>query len=89
VSEIQYDTNKKPVAVKLETGEVIEAKAILSNCTNRVTFFDLVKNSQNVLTSQEYHKLKNIEYNGAATKLNIALKKLPKFKSFRNHEMPA
>ena len=33
--------------------------------------------------------MKNIEYNGAATKLNIVLKKLPKFKSFRNHELQA
>ena len=31
-----------------------------------------------------YNKLKNIEYNGAATKINLALKKLPKFKSFAN-----
>ncbi len=73
----------------MENGEIIEGKAILSNCTNRVTFFDLVKDPKSILTSQEYHKLKNIEYNGAATKLNIALNKLPKFKSFRNHELGA
>jgi hypothetical protein len=49
----------------------------------------MIKNPQDVLTTQEYHKLKNIEYNGAATKINLALKGLPKFKSFRNHELPA
>ena len=49
----------------------------------------MVKKPQDVLTSQEYHKIKNIEYNGAATKINLALKKLPKFKSFRNHDLPA
>lgn len=48
-----------------------------------------MKNPKSILSDQEYHKLKNIEYNGAATKLNIALKKLPKFKSFKNHELPA
>jgi hypothetical protein len=73
----------------LEDGEVIKARALLSNCTNRVTFFDLVKEPQRILSSAQYHKLKNIEYNGAATKINIALKKLPRFKSFRNHELPA
>jgi len=36
------------------------------------------------MTKSVYNKLKNIEYNGAATKINLALKKLPKFKSFAN-----
>ena len=61
----------------------------MSNCTNQVTFFNLIKNSEKVLPRPLYNKLKNIEYNGAATKLNIALKKLPKFKSFRNHPLSA
>ena len=49
----------------------------------------LVKDAKRILSQKDYHKIKNTEYNGAATKLNIALKKLPKFKSFRNHELPA
>ena len=53
-----------------------------------MTFFDLVKEPEKILDKKLFHKLKNIEYNGAATKLNIALKKLPKFKSFRNHPLP-
>lgn len=75
--------------MKLRNGEMIESKAVLSNCTNRVTFFNLVKQPENVLARAQYNKLKNVEYNGAATKLNIALKKLPKFKAFRNHPLPA
>jgi phytoene dehydrogenase-like protein len=54
-----------------------------------VTFFNLVKEPQKVLPKPTYNKLKNIEYNGAATKLNIALKKLPKFKAFKNHPLSA
>lgn len=80
---------KKPVGVKLTNGQIVEAKQILSNCTNRVTFFDLIKNSEEILERKTYNKLKNIEYNGAVTKLNIALKSLPKFKAFKNHELQA
>ncbi len=34
-----------------------------------------------------YNKLKNIEYNGAATKINLALRKLPKFKAFKGYSL--
>ncbi len=57
----------------------------MSNCTNKVTFFNLIKNSEKYLPKSVYNKLKNIEYNGAATKINLALKKLPKFKAFAGH----
>jgi len=59
----------------------------MSNCTNKVTFFNLIKNSEKYLSKPIYNKLKNIEYNGAATKINMALKKLPKFKAFKDHEL--
>lgn len=73
----------------MKNGETIESKIVLSNCTNRVTFFNLVKEPERILPRAAYNKLKNIEYNGAATKLNIALKKLPKFKAFKNHPLSA
>ena len=60
----------------------------MSNCTNRVTFFDLVKEPEKKLSKPVFNKLQNIEYNGAATKINLVLNKLPKFKSFRNHPLP-
>ena len=59
----------------------------MSNCTNKVTFFNLIKNSEKYLSKSNYNKLKNIQYNGAATKINLALKKLPKFKAFANHKI--
>ena len=49
----------------------------------------MVKQPEKVLPRPVYNKLKNVEYNGAATKLNIALKNLPKFKSFKNHPLSA
>lgn len=61
----------------------------MSNCTNKVTFFNLIKNAEKYLSKDVYNKLKNIEYNGASTKINMALKKLPKFKAFKNHELNA
>lgn len=73
----------------MANGEIIESKAILSNCTNKVTFFNLVKNAEKYLPKNVFNKLKNIEYNGAATKINMALKKLPKFKAFANHPLSA
>ena len=87
VEEIMYDGESSPVAVKLENGEIYESKVILSNCTNKVTFFNLIKNAQNHLPKNLYNKLKNIEYNGAATKINLALRKLPKFKAFVGHKL--
>ena len=81
MEEILYDSKETPVAVKLHNGETLEAKTILSNCTNRVTFFDLVKKAEQYLPKQVFNRLKHIEYNGAATKINMALKKLPKFKA--------
>jgi phytoene dehydrogenase-like protein len=89
VEEILYDGSDSPVAVKLESGEVFESKVILSNCTNKVTFFNLIKNAEKYLPRSVYNKLKNIEYNGAATKINLALRKLPKFKAFAGHALPA
>ncbi|XP_031472746.1 uncharacterized protein LOC116245227 [Nymphaea colorata] len=59
----------------------------MSNCTNKVTFFNLIKNSEKYLAKNVYNKLKNIEYNGAATKINLALRKLPKFKAFAGHKL--
>ena len=47
----------------------------------------MIKNSEKYLSKPIYNKLKNIEYNGAATKINMALKKLPKFKAFKDHEL--
>lgn len=85
VEEILYDGNNSPVAVKLTNGETIESKVILSNCTNKVTFFNLIKNAEKYLPKNVFNKLKNIEYNGAATKINLALRKLPKFKAFAGH----
>lgn len=52
-----------------------------------MTFFNLIKNAQNHLSKNLYNKLKNIEYNGAATKINLALRKLPKFKAFVGHKL--
>lgn len=59
----------------------------MSNCTNRVTFFNLIKNAEEILPRPVFNKIKNIKYEGAATKINLALKKLPKFKAFKGHEL--
>ena len=87
VDEILYDGTDSPVGVRLANGEIIESKAILSNCTNKVTFFNLVKNAEKYLPKNVFNKLKNIEYNGAATKINMALRKLPKFKAFASQAL--
>ena len=56
----------------------------MSNCTHRVTFDKLVANSEKLLTKEQLNKIKGVEYNGAATKFNIAIKGLPKFKCLKN-----
>lgn len=87
VDKIIFD-GKQSIGVRLQTGEIIEAKNILSNCTNQVTFEQLIKHPEDILSKQELNKIRSIEYNGACTKINIALKKLPKFKAFKDINIP-
>ena len=91
VEEILYDGQESPVGVRVEGGEIIEGKTILSNCTNRVTFFNLIKNPEKHLSRSVLNRMRNIEYNGAATKINLVLRKLPKLKALAgsNHPLEA
>lgn len=84
VKQILYE-GSKPIGVELNDGETILANNILSNCTHEVTFKKLVPNVDRILSKDLLNKIKSIEYNGAATKFNIAIKGLPKFKCLKNN----
>lgn len=71
----------------MTNGEIILGKNILSNCTHQVTFEKLIPNSNKILSKELSHKIKSIEYNGAATKINMAIKGLPKFKCLKNSNL--
>jgi phytoene dehydrogenase-like protein len=78
VEQILLDDGKAS-GVRLENGELLLGRVILSSATPRHTFFDLTGASN--LGVSFGRELKNIRYRGCTARLNLALDGLPAFRS--------
>ncbi|CAF0707112.1 unnamed protein product [Brachionus calyciflorus] len=87
VSEIKLENkenNLKTKGVLLKNGKFIESDYILSNCTPKVTFekflneYNLEK-SDDKKVSNFFKRIKNINYESATMKINLAVNQLPNF----------
>lgn len=76
VSRINLDGNRAD-GVVLESGEMISARAVVSNANPRHTFFDLVGPSH--LDVRFVREVKNIKFRGSTARLNLVLSHLPEF----------
>ncbi|OWF40195.1 pyridine nucleotide-disulfide oxidoreductase domain-containing protein 2-like [Mizuhopecten yessoensis] len=76
VQEIVTNNNSVK-GVVLQDGTAIEAKAVLSNATPKVTFLDLLPEGN--LPEDMMKELRNFDYTSPVTKINVALKELPNF----------
>ncbi|CAJ0579727.1 unnamed protein product, partial [Mesorhabditis spiculigera] len=76
VSSILID-NGRARGVRLAGGAEIHADVVLSNCTPKVTFCDLI--AESALPTKFLKSIKQIDYTSPVTKINVALKELPNF----------
>ncbi|XP_069139513.1 pyridine nucleotide-disulfide oxidoreductase domain-containing protein 2-like isoform X2 [Argopecten irradians] len=76
VQEILAD-NDTVKGVLLQDGTAIEAKAVLSNATPKVTYLDLLPEGN--LPEDMMSELRNLDYTSPVTKINVAVKELPNF----------
>lgn len=69
--------DNKATGVELESGERLQAKAILATTDPRRTYFDLVGPQQ--LEPRFMRQVRNILYRGSTARLHLALSDLPQF----------
>lgn len=78
VDKITLDENGKVSGVQLKNGEVLQASAVASSCTPRVTFYELL------LPYQLDHALEqgiaHYRSRGTTAKVHLAVNKVPQFK---------
>jgi phytoene dehydrogenase-like protein len=79
VSEVLLSDELDPVAVgvRLESGEEVGGRAILSNADPRQTLFGLVGPQH--LEPETMRQVRNIIYRGSTARVNLALSELPAF----------
>jgi phytoene dehydrogenase-like protein len=65
------------IGVRLDTGEVLSAAQVVSDFDARHTFTHLVDPPE--LTPEFNRALRNVRYNGAVARVNLALRELPEF----------
>jgi phytoene dehydrogenase-like protein len=80
----EIDGKPKAKGVLLNDGKFIEANFVLSNCTPKITFIDLLKeynlrNHAHSDISNFIKRIENINYESGTMKINLAVKKLPNF----------
>lgn len=63
--------------VKLESGETISAKIVVSNADPRTTFFKLLEPREFGVSVA--HDVRNIKYRGSSARIHLALRDLPTF----------
>lgn len=80
VSQLMVDGQSEAVGgVLLEDGTKINASAVLSNATPWVTFMKLTP--ANLLPEGFVNDVKGLDYTSGTTKINIAVDRLPQFRS--------
>lgn len=70
--------------VRLASGQVVTAAAIISNADPRTTFMKLV--DPQVLDPFFVKQVQNIKYRGSGARVHLALKELPEFIALNNHD---
>ena len=71
--------NGRAYGVRLESGEEIASRIIISNADPNVTFLKLVKETE--LPSDFVRVVKQIDYSSGSAKINVLLNELPNFKA--------
>jgi phytoene dehydrogenase-like protein len=71
--------NGKAYGVRLEGGEEITSRVVLSNADPNVTFLKLVKETE--LPSDFAKAVKQIDYSSGSAKINVLVNELPNFKA--------
>jgi phytoene dehydrogenase-like protein len=83
VAQVQTSAGKA-VGVVLENGEVIAARAVISNADPKTTFLKLVDAGE--LDPSFLQKIQNYRAHGTVAKVSLALSALPKFKGIDESE---
>ena len=89
-AEIKTDTpvsqvileDGRATGVKLESGDVLKAKVIVSNADPRTTFTQLIDPQQQSATLVRH--VRNIKYRGSAARVHLALREIPEFDALRS-----
>ncbi len=76
VSQVIIEAGRA-TGVRLENGDVLNAKTIVSNADPRTTFTQLVDPQQQSATFVKH--VRNIKYRGSAARVHLALRELPEF----------
>jgi phytoene dehydrogenase-like protein len=71
--------NGRATGVALESGEEIEASAVLSSADAKVTFLDLLE--PNTLPADFEQEVRRFKFRGSSGKVNLAVDRLPEFTS--------
>ncbi len=71
--KIMLDANRTVTGVKLQGGEVLNARCVASSCTPHVTFYDLLQPSQ--ISHSLEHSVKHYRARGTTAKVNLAVNK--------------
>ncbi|KAE8737226.1 hypothetical protein FOCC_FOCC017312, partial [Frankliniella occidentalis] len=73
------DSDGRVTGVLNADGEEIKASLVLSNATPKVTFLNLLPNG--TLPEAFENAVKKIDYTSPVTKINVAISRLPEFRS--------
>ncbi|KAI3500067.1 hypothetical protein L1887_35882 [Cichorium endivia] len=79
VSKLMIDDSGTVTGVTLADGTHVHSSVVLSNATPYKTFMELVP--ENILPDDFSRAVKHSDYSSATTKINLAVDKLPQFKS--------
>ena len=74
--------NGRAVGVRLESGEVVSARIVVSNADANVTFRKLVNETE--LPSDFLRGVKQIDYSSGSAKINVLLNEPPKFEALQS-----
>jgi phytoene dehydrogenase-like protein len=75
--------NGRAYGVRLEDGEEVRSRIVVSNADPNVTFLKLLKETE--LPSDFLRAVKHIDYSSGSAKINVLLNELPKFKAMPAH----
>ncbi|WVZ26671.1 hypothetical protein V8G54_005215 [Vigna mungo] len=79
VSQLLIENSSTVCGVTLADGTEVHSSIVLSNATPYKTFIELVPDD--VLPDDFVHAIKHSDYSSATTKINVAVDKLPEFRS--------
>jgi len=79
--------NGRAYGVRLEDGEVVSSRIVVSNADPNVTFLKLIK--ENELPSDFLRAVKQIDYSSGSAKINVLLNELPNFKAIPSDSVGA